>query len=906
MDSQAIGPITIDTSLGDDVMFHSMQGLEAISRPFAFEVEVVSPRADIRAEELLGQSVTVNLDRTDDADTPRSWNGLVSFVQYIETGNDDRTRYRLTLRPWLWSLGLAADCRIFQNMTVPDIVKEVFQNRGFSDFEMSLFETYEARQYLVQYRETDLDFISRLLEEVGIYYFFRHESGKHTLVLADSPQAHSPATGCASLPFAVEDDHRDETMEYVRRWRCEGQLAPGATALADFDFTKPRVTLRASAQETQEDAEASLEIYDYPGGFTTFAGAADTARLRLHQSRRDSRSARGESNARGLAVGSTFRLIEHPREDQNANYLVTSARLRLRGNDQRTGGAREEEPFACAFAVIGAESTFRSPAPRPKPFVHGPQTATVVGPAGQEIWTDQFGRIKVQFHWDRLGAGDENSSCWVRVSQAWAGTGFGAQFVPRIGQEVIVDFLEGDPDRPIVTGSVYNGSHDVPFELPDNQTQSGVRTRSTPRGAVFSGNEIRFEDLTGNEDLFIQAEKTQTTIVKDRQSITIGSSRALAVGGSDSTTVGLARSLQVGLESATAVGGDSSESIGGARRLSVGGQNVETVAAGATINVAGDYVVQVGGVTRFDVGDSLRMTTAGDESQTVGGKLEVRIGGASSTVCASESKTVVGHPDRESELSTFVYGPQSFAHSKDFVVQSDTSITLQSGDTKILITPDGVTISAKTVAFSAGSKFTVTCPNASLAIDDNIVAVGTKVTVSSSGAQLALASDAQLLGSQVKLGSGGGSSASASSNDPQSQSDKKPVFIRTKLIRNGKPASGVPYTLLLDGVTSLSGTTTGSGLIEQKVPATVASAELTLNDTGEKRTLVISTIEKETTVLGAQHRLLRLGYYHGALDGTVGPLTSHALEVFQKAQGLTVTGNLDASTAAALKSAYGS
>jgi type VI secretion system secreted protein VgrG len=906
MDAQRTGPVTIETPLGANLIFHSMGGVEAMSRPFVFELTLVSPRADIQPKELLGQAVTVHLELANDSGASRAWHGIVSAVQYVDTDARGMSSYRLTLRPWLWQLGLAADCRIYQNLTVPEIVKQVFERRAFADFDLDLFEEYGRRDYVVQYRETDLHFVERLLEEVGIYYYFRHQTGRHTLVLTDSPHAHGPIAGYESIRYVPPDVHRDETMQYVGAWRAEGQLATGAYAAVDYDFTRPRVPLAASAAESLEDVESPLEVYDHPGGFLTIEGASATTRLRLGQLRRHARGARGDSNARGLAVGATFELKDHPRDDQNGKYLVVWTRVRLRGNDLATGNGEEEQPFTCAFGAIDAGRTFRPPASTDKPFVHGPQTATVVGPAGQQIWTDRYGRVKVQFHWDRQGKNDENSSCWVRVSQAWAGAGWGAQFIPRIGQEVVVDFLEGDPDRPLVRGAVYNGSNLPPFELPTEQTQSGIRTRSTPRGGVMNGNEIRFDDMKGSEDLFVQAEKTQTTIVKDAQTIEIGSNRTLTVGAIEVTDIGLTRSLSVGTTSATTIGGAATEAIGGMRTLTVGGQNVENFGRGSAVTVGGDSVTSIGGVARFELADRLRVMAGGDESRTTSGKLEVRVGDVASYTYAAQAKNVVGHPDREATQDTFVYGTSSQLVTKAIRIESETSITLQCGNTQLVITPDGVTVDGKTLALAAGSKLTVTSPNAALALDDNVVATGKNVTLSSSGAQLTLDSNAQLLGAQVKLGSGSGQTVSASADDKKKSDPGPPVYIRVTVLRNGKPAPGVSYKIVLDGATTLNGATTGAGLVEQKVPSTTASAVLTLLDTDETRTFTIGALDPPTTTLGAQQRLARLGFYHGPLDGDDSELLRHAVEMFQRAQGLSASGVVDGATRDAIKQKYGS
>ncbi len=909
MDARSAGPITIDTPLGDELTFHSMGGVEALSLPFVYEIDVLGSRADVDAADLLGHPATVHLQPSDEAGQPRHWNGRVTGFEYVGTGDDELSRYRLTIRPWLCYLTQSADCRIFQNMRVPDIVAKVFRDRGFSDFEDALVEEYAQREYVVQYRETDLDFVSRLMQREGIYYFFRHEDGKHTLVLADSPGAHQPAPGCQELPYAPRDAHRDETGEYVREWRARGEIATGKYAHADYDFTRPRVRLTSqrSADPAQSAGGApSPEVYDYPGGFTSFPAGEAYAELRLEQHRDRVKRWTGDTNARALHPGATFALVDHPRDDQNGEYLVVGARYRLHGHEIRSSGSPEEEPLSCRFHVIPASVTFRPPAPPRRPIVLGPQTAVVVGPAGHEIWTDQYGRVKVQFHWDHEGREDENSSCFVRVMQPWAGSGWGAQFIPRIGHEVIVDFIEGDPDRPIITGSVYNGANMPPFKLPDNQTRSGIRSRSTPQGTQVNGNEIRFEDMKGREDLFVQAEKTQTTVVKDSQFVNVGVNRSMTVGAAETVTIGLTRALQVGAASSTTVGGDSSETVGGVRRVTVGGQGITTIAQSAVLDVGGDSLTRVTGVTRFDLAGPLRVSTAGDESRTTGGALDVRVGDKASYVYAAESKSVVGHPDRKASLSSFVYGTSSSATSDDLTIESDTSIVLKCGDTKVVITPDGVTIEGKTLEWKAGSKLAVTSPSASLTLDDDVAAIGTKVSIASSGAELALDSAAKLTGAKVQLGSGSGASASASSQSQQADADKKPVYIRTRILRSGEPAAGVAYTLVLDGKLTLSGSTTGDGLVEQEVPATVSAAELTLLDTGETHSFTINAIERVDTMLGAQQRLQRLGYYHGAVDGTQGPLTAHALAAFQKAQGLDASGELDGATQAALKKAYGS
>ncbi len=906
------GPITLDTPLGSALTFRSMRGFEGLSQPFVYELDVMSNRSDVNPVELLDEPVSVHLDLPQEEGHLRHWNGRVVHFQYLSTDDDGWSHYRLTLRPWLWQLKLSTDCRVFQKMSVPEIVTQVFRNRGFEDFELVLSDSYPQREYVVQYDESDFQFVSRLLEREGIYYFFRHEDGKHTLAMADYAEAHSPAPGCDSLPFATTDTHRNSTLQYVRRWSTNAHLEAGAYAHADFDFTKPRVPLYARQRSADDLAKADLGFYEHPGGFASFAAGESYARLRLEQVRRDVLGCSGDTNARGLTVGANFQLLDHPREDQNRTYLVISARYRLRGHDVRTSQESDQETFGCTFNVIDAKTTFRPPLSAPNPSVRGPQTATVVGPGGQEIWTDQYGRVKVQFHWDRQGQNDQNSSCWVRAAQAWAGANWGSIHVPRIGQEVIVDFLDGDPDRPIITGRVYNASNMPPYQLPQNQSQSGIKSRSTPRG--WGSNEIRFEDARGLEDLYIHAQGTQTTVVERDKSLTVGGNESVSIAGAEtravlhgrSTTVTLADSLTVMGTAATAIAGDYVEHVGGALRTSVGGEKVDTISQNLVLEVGKDSLTRVSGISTLEVGGPLRVVAAGSESRTTGGAVEVRVGKQASYLYAAEASTVVGHPEREAASSTYVYGPGSVTTTKDLLIESKTSVVIQCGDTKVEITPDGVKIIGKAIALNGGSEIDLTSPSASLTLDSDVTLVGTKLVASSSGATLALDSVAKLSGAQVQLGSGSGQSESSSQGQKKNDDQTKPVFIRMKLIRNGKPAAAVPYTLTLDNTTQLSGSTTGAGLVEKRVPATVASVLLTFLDTGESHTFNVGTLEPVDTIVGAQKRLKRIGYYHGLVDGTAGSLLTHALEAFQKANGLSVSGSLDSATQGALTKAYGS
>ena len=898
-------PVKLDTPLGSELEFSSLTGFEGLSQPFLLEVDATSSRSDIKVAELLDQLVSVELGLVSDAASTRIWNGRVTRMRYLGTDPDGSSRYRLTLRPWFWQLTLTSDCRIFQEKTVPEIVKEVFQPYAFADFESALYEHYPRRDYVVQYRESDFQFVSRLLEREGIYYFFRHQAKRHTLVLADSLSAYESLPPCGALAYVTMERVGKGPAEVIRRWSIDARVETGAYAHSDYNFERALSPLYVNQASSDGLANHALCVYDHPGGFVDFSDADASVSVRLAQARRDALHATGVSNARRLTVGATFDLVDHPRHDQNRTYLVTSARYHIEDQLTRSAAEASREAYSASFSAIESDTLFRPPLATPRLTARGPQTATVVGPADREIWTDEYGRVKVQFHWDRQGKLDEHSSCWVRVAQAWAGSNFGTQFVPRIWQEVIVDFLDGDPDRPIITGSVYNSSNAPPFKLPENQTQSGIRTRSTTRGTPANGNEIRFEDLRGNEDLFIQAERTQTTIIKQNQSVSIGGGRTLEIAADESVSVDGARSTHVGGVDATVVGGESLHTVGGSSSQVVGGQRHDTVGAGYSLEVGKDWVAHTTGTARFDMGDALRMAVIGDESRTTGGKLEVRVGDTASHVFAADTKTVVGHPDREANRSTFIYGTESVHTSKEIVIESDQSILLKCGKTTLTITPSGVTVAGDTVTLSATSKFAASGSSSALTLDANVAATGTKFSAASSGASLTLASDAKLVGAKVQLGSGSGGSASGSSASSQSNKDK-PVYIRTKILRGGKPAAGVPYTLVLDDALTLSGSTTSAGLVEQQVPATVATAKLTLLDTKQERNFTIGTVEAFDTTLGAQQRLKRLGFYHAHLDGSESDVFSHAVVAFQSTHGLAPTGTLDAATQAAIKTQYGS
>jgi type VI secretion system secreted protein VgrG len=627
--------IAVTTPLGDDrLLLAHVHGAESLSRPFQYELDLLSEDPDIDAEELIGQNVTVRLALPGEA--TRYFNGYIS--QFAQTYREGRLyRYSATLVPWLWFLSRRANCRIFQHLTVPAIAQQLFSEHGFADVRLELSGAYRTWEYCVQYRETDLNFVSRLLEHEGIYYYFGHDNGKHTLVLADDIHAHAPVPGYEEISYLGPE--RAAKKEFIRDWQVQYSVEPAKFLLNDFDFTAPRKTLLAAARNGAGVAPQTAPhgIYDYPGGYRNLGEGESYATVRMQEQQCRYAVASGHSDARGLTTGSTFVLTDHPRESSNRRYLVISTSCELRAENYPGVAEASESVFSCAFLAIDAEQRFRPARVSPQPVVQGPQTALVVGPAGQEIYTDAYGRVKVQFHWDRYGQNDQNSSCWVRVSQAWAGQQWGAIFTPRIGQEVIVEFLEGNPDRPLITGRVYNGDNMPPYALPERATQSGFLTHSTPGGGGF--NELRFEDKKGQEHIFVQAQRDMHIRVKHSRYELQENQRHLTVQN----------------DKLVHVKGASNEIIDGDRKEKVGGA----------------YFRKVSGDNALGIGGALSVTVAGDVAESF----------------AQSHWESVGH--------------SYYLVASDLVIEAETSLTLKCGGNSIVIDGDGVTINGEVVTIDS-------------------------------------------------------------------------------------------------------------------------------------------------------------------------------------------------------------
>jgi type VI secretion system secreted protein VgrG len=497
--------ISITTPLGaDKLLLRSVRGEERISGLFQFFLEMQSEEKALDFSKIVGKSATVTMKLGDG--TTRYVNGIVG--RFVQAGSDAKlATYYAELHPWLWLMTMSADCRIWQNKSVKDIVTGLFTELGFTDFKDSCTGTYNPLEYCVQYNETAFAFVSRLLESAGIFYFFTHEDGKHTLVLGDDSSAFVDCAGAAKVQYGGYGNWKQQNV--VSGCTIEEMVIPGKYAVDDFGFETPSTDLMGSTDSTVATNGSKRRLYEYPGGFDKKDAAEGLSKLRLEEREAPQKSLRGESFAPAFTAGGKTTLEKHYRDDVNAAYVLL-----------RVSHAGTNDEYTNSFEAFPATLPYRPPRVTRKPSIAGTQTAIVVGKSGEEIWTDKYGRVKVQFHWDQLGKNDENSSCWIRVAHGWAGKSWGQMFLPRIGQEVVVTFLDGDPDRPLITGSVYNAEQTVPYALPAEQTKSTIKSNVSKGGEGF--NEIRFEDKKDSEEIFVQAQKDANVVIKNNETRKVG------------------------------------------------------------------------------------------------------------------------------------------------------------------------------------------------------------------------------------------------------------------------------------------------------------------------------------------------------------------------------------------------
>ncbi len=571
--------LTVATPLGADaVLLDSISGQEELGRLFSYELDLVTDDPAIDTDKILGENVTARIQLS--SDEARYINGYVA--RFGSAGLKRGLRaYTATIVPWAWFLTRISDHRIYQDISVVDVIKDVFQRHGFNDYEMRLNETYRTWEYLVQYRETDFNFISRLMEQEGIYYYFAHENGKHTMVLADSGLSHSPLPG-GPIPYFPPQEAEAARGPHIWDWAVEKVVQPGAVALSDYNFEKPATSLLVRSVKSLKHAASSFEMFDYPGEYPQFADGERYAALRADEHHTGYETIRAAGDNRQLVCGCEFEISDESSylnpADPKRKYLLTALSIEVSEPEDFESGGGGDTAFSASIRAIPSAQQFRPARTTPKPIIQGPQTAVVVGPAGEEIYTDEYGRIKVHFHWDRHGKTDENASCWVRVAQSISGKQWGALYTPRIGHEVIVEFLEGDPDRPMITGAVYNANNKPPYMPQEMPTVSGYKSNSSKGGGGF--NELRFEDKKGEEQIFIHGEKNLDIRIKNDRFETVLHDRHLVVENDKAEHVKNDRS--------ETVDNDHKEKIGRDRNLKVEGKEAIEVAKSRSVTVSGD------------------------------------------------------------------------------------------------------------------------------------------------------------------------------------------------------------------------------------------------------------------------------------------------------------------------------
>ncbi|SMF29668.1 type VI secretion system secreted protein VgrG [Alteromonadaceae bacterium Bs31] len=647
-----------DFSLGKDTfLLTDFDGHEYISGLFEFQLTVLSENLDVDPNDIVGKSCAVEIKD----EKGRFFHGYINSFSYGEIAAQDSgvtfREYRLRMVPWLWFLSQTNDHRIYQEKNTKEIVEHIFQEHGFSDFEFNI-DGGKVREYCVQHNESDFHFVSRLLEEEGIAYFFKHEKSKHILVLVDQKNAYD------ELPETKLEYSKGTTSDtQIFSWEHIYKFKKGQWTLNDYDFKTPARDLKANiASKSKFAKNKEYEHYEYPGLYESSLGS-NLVKVRLDAEETSRDTVQAKSNCATFYAGGRFALAKHNAASEKGEYTILS--IHHHAQDRSYYLSDQSASYSNQFVCVPSDIHIRPSLVHQKPVMRGPQSALVVGPSGEEIYIDEYGRIKVQFIWDREGKKDENSSCFIRVMQSWAGNQWGASFIPRIGHEVIVDFLDGDPDRPIVSGTVYNGKNKPPFE---SKTQSGIRTRSTLDGTASNCNELRFDDKKGSEQVFIHAEKNLDSEVENDETHSVDHDRTKTIGNDENSSIGNNRDKSVG--------NDESESIGNNKTISVGKNHSESIGGNKSLTVSGDHSESISKSMTISVSKDLKETVSGAYQETV----------------------------------TKEYGLKA----KEILMTADKQITLKTGSAKIVMKSNGdITISGKNINIKGSG---------------NVVLKGSKVT----------------------------------------------------------------------------------------------------------------------------------------------------------------------------------
>lgn len=791
--------IKSESPAAKDLMFWSIVGQESLSRPAHYELSVLSTNEKIEAKDILGYAFDVVVEFQDEGQAKHERHCQGHAVRFMRRGHVGRFfEYRISLRSWFWLLTKRINSRILQDKKVLAIFDAVVEDSPIKRFKKTkadkVIGTHEPRRYSVQHQESDYNYLSRLLEDEGIYYWFDAHEAPGTMYMADaSDVAHKklPVEGTMNyIPFGATEARFNE----ISWWIDSRRLNTGKYASRDSDFKAVKKKLVADKGDPDTHELADLESFEFPGGYLRADDTDDAAKMRMEELAARRRVNWAITRWPDAAVGRTFTFHGHPMGEKDVDYLVAGCAFILThpgyegldanaGNVQRNGRVLQEmledDPINADWpdamrdilygtpdliapmrgsgtfllTLLPADTPFRPPRLTPRTTMPGPQSAIVVGPEGDEIHADDFGRVKVHFHWDRYDESNEKSTCWVRVSQPWAGKGWGGYFIPRIGQEVIVDFLNGDPDRPIIIGRVYNDDQPKPF---DSHTQSGFRTRSTPKGSAANCNEFRFDDKKGSEQVYLHAEKNQDIEVENDETHWVGHDRKKnidhdettevkhdrteTVGNNETITIGVDRTEKVGSNETITIGVDRTETVGSNETITIGANRTETVGSNETISIGSNRTITVGASETATVALQRTHTVGVNETITVGAAQEVTVGAAQAITVGANQTTNVG-----ANCSLSVGANLSTD------VGADESRTVGGGRTTSVGKDDGLTV-AKNLSISAGDSISIVTGSASITMkkDGTIVIKGKDITVEGSGKiNVKASSDIVMKGSKI-------------------------------------------------------------------------------------------------------------------------------------------------------------
>ena len=589
-DEKAYAPVEVDfdPSPSYHLLFDGMHVEEELGRPFLIKLDISSGEYKTDGHDLMGTACTIWLYEAEaDGETDHYFKGVVTRV--VAAGlSGGAYHFKLEVRPWIWLLSQVQDCRIFNKMSAFDIVTKVFKDNEFTDIQddrQSASGDIEL-EYCVQYNETSLDFVTRLMEQFGFYYYFKFTKDSSKLVIVDDPNAHPVLE--KKLLFRYDQTEYRHVKDHIWQWSNDHHLLTARWTFQDYNFTTPSSDLTAKKLDHQEHKYGDEEVYEYPGPYDTAEHGNTLSNVRMQAITGRRILAEGESNSRDLRAGWRFTMSEHPNPPFNREYLIVKSVVTVAGVEGTPNpNAETLDTYRVSFHCLASSKPFRLERKTPRPIIRGPQTARVVGKAGEEITTDEYGRIKVKFHWDRSDTTDEDRTCWIRVAQTWGGSSWGTMVIPRVDQEVIVEFLEGNPDRPLITGVVYNANNKPPYTLPDNKTQTGMKSNSSPGGS--GSNELRLEDKKGEEEFYIHAQFNYTKEVEQDRTITVktGNDKTTVKTGDHSMTVSTGNhgtTVSAGNHKLDVSAGKSEITAAQSIELTVGSNSIKIDTTGVTIN----------------------------------------------------------------------------------------------------------------------------------------------------------------------------------------------------------------------------------------------------------------------------------------------------------------------------------